>query len=74
MQGFYFAKTTQGEYTDNETSMKGNKEIYDQILHRKELLLSFDSPIEFIFSHSALGVGWDNPNIFGIATLNESYS
>ena len=54
--------------------MKGNKEIYDQILHRKELLLSFDSPIEFIFSHSALGVGWDNPNIFGIATLNESYS
>ncbi|MDQ7737821.1 DEAD/DEAH box helicase family protein [Prevotella corporis] len=74
VQGFYFAKTTQGEYTDNETSMKGNKEIYDQILHRKELLLSFDSPIEFIFSHSALGVGWDNPNIFGIATLNESYS
>lgn len=38
------------------------------------MLLSFDSPIEFIFSHSALGVGWDNPNVFGIATLNESYS
>ncbi len=74
VQGYYFAKTTQGEYTDSEASMKGNKEIYDQILHRKELLLSFDSPIEFIFSHSALGVGWDNPNIFGIATLNESFS
>ena len=53
---------------------KDNKDIYDQILHNKQLLLSFDSPIEFIFSHSALGVGWDNPNVFGIATLNESYS
>lgn len=74
VQGFYFAKTTQGEYTDNETSNANNKEIYDQILHNKQLLLSFESPIEFVFSHSALGVGWDNPNIFGIATLNESYS
>ena len=74
VQGFYFAKTTQGEYTDNEKSNKDNKDIYDQILHNKQLLLSFDSPIEFIFSHSALGVGWDNPNVFGIATLNESYS
>lgn len=74
VQGFYFAKTTQGEYTDNERTNKDNKDIYDQILHNKQLLLSFDSPIEFIFSHSALGVGWDNPNVFGIATLNESYS
>ena len=37
-------------------------------------MLSFGSSIEFVFSHSALGVGWDNPNVFGIATLNESYS
>lgn len=74
VQGFYFAKTTQGEYTDNEKTNQSNKEIYDQILHNKQLLLSFDSPIEFVFSHSALGVGWDNPNVFGIATLNESYS
>lgn len=74
VQGFYFAKTTQGEFTDNETSNANNKEIYDQILHNKQLLLSFESPIEFVFSHSALGVGWDNPNVFGIATLNESYS
>lgn len=74
VQGFYFAKTTSGEFTDNEKSCSSNKEIYDQILHNKQLLLSFDSPIEFIFSHSALGVGWDNPNVFGIATLNESYS
>ena len=74
VQGYYFAKTTQGEYTDNEKTNKTNKDIYDQILHNKQLLLSFDSPIEFVFSHSALGVGWDNPNVFGIATLNESYS
>lgn len=74
VQGFYFAKTTQGEYTDKEEACKRNKEIFDEILHNKQKLLSFDSPIEFIFSHSALGVGWDNPNVFGIATLNESYS
>ncbi len=74
VQGFYFAKTTNGEFTDNERSCSNNKEIFDQILHNKQKLLSFESPIEFIFSHSALGVGWDNPNVFGIATLNESYS
>lgn len=74
VQGFYFAKTSQGEYTDKEDACKKNKEIFDEILHNKQKLLSFDSSIEFIFSHSALGVGWDNPNVFGIATLNESYS
>ena len=73
-QGFYFAKTSQGEYTDKEDACRKNKEIFDEILHNKQRLLSFESPIEFIFSHSALGVGWDNPNVFGIATLNESYS
>jgi type III restriction enzyme len=74
VQGFYFAKTTNGEFTDNEKSCRSNKLIFDEILHNKQRLISFDSPIEFIFSHSALGVGWDNPNVFGIATLNESYS
>lgn len=74
IQGYYFAKTTQGEYTDKEDACRRNKEIFDEILHNKQRLLSFESPIEFIFSHSALGVGWDNPNVFGIATLNESYS
>ena len=74
VQGFYFAKTSTGEFTDNEKTNKSNKEIYDEILHNKQKLLSYDSTIEFVFSHSALGVGWDNPNVFGIATLNESYS
>lgn len=73
-QGFYFAKTTKGDYTDNERSMVGNKDLYDLILRDKEKLLSLENPVEFIFSHSALGVGWDNPNVFNIATLNQSHS
>lgn len=54
--------------------MQTNKDIYERILRDKEALLSFDDSIEFIFSHSALGVGWDNPNVFNIATLNQSFS
>ena len=73
-QGYYFAKTSKGDYTDDERSMQTNKDIYERILRDKEALLSFDDPIEFIFSHSALGVGWDNPNVFNIATLNQSFS
>jgi type III restriction enzyme len=74
VQGYYFARTGKGEFTDNEKSMISNKEIYDLILKDKETLLSLENPVEFIFSHSALGVGWDNPNVFNIATLNQSYS
>lgn len=78
IQGFYFAKTGKGEFTDNETSMRKNSEVFDAILRDKEELLSYGdsvaNKIEFIFSHSALGVGWDNPNIFNIATLSNSYS
>ena len=73
-QGYYFAQTGKGDFTDNLRSMQNNKELYDLILKSKEELLSIDNPVEFIFSHSALGVGWDNPNIFNIATLNQSYS
>jgi type III restriction enzyme len=70
----YFAKTSNGDFTDNESSMKKNKEIYDLILRDKEKLLSLEEPLEFIFSHSALGVGWDNPNVFTICTLKETVS
>lgn len=73
-QGYYFAQTGKGDFTDNLRSMQNNKELYDLILKSKEELLSIDNPVEFIFSHSALGVGWDNPNVFNIATLNQSYS
>ncbi len=73
-QGYYFAKTGGDEYTDTENAMLKNKKIFDEILRDKRGLLALTNPREFIFSHSALGVGWDNPNIFNIATLNESYS
>lgn len=73
-QGFYFAQTGKGEFTDNENSMRSNKEIYELILQKKDELLRLDNSVEFIFSHSALGVGWDNPNVFNIATLNTTFS
>ena len=47
---------------------------YDLILKNKERLLSFDEPTRFIFSHSALREGWDNPNIFQICTLRHANS
>ncbi len=47
---------------------------YDKILSEKEILLSFEEPIRFIFSHSALREGWDNPNVFQICTLKHSDS
>jgi len=78
IQGFYFAQTGKGEFTDSESSMRKNKDVFDAILKDKVGLLNYGdevaNKIEFIFSHSALGVGWDNPNIFNIATLNTSYS
>ena len=76
VHGGYFAQTAKGDYTDNARSMEGeaSRAIYDRILKEKAQLLSFDDPLEFIFSHSALGVGWDNPNVFTICTLNESIS
>jgi type III restriction enzyme len=74
VQGSYFAQTGQGAYTDNETSMSKNSAIYKRILTDKAGLLQLSDPVEFIFSHSALGVGWDNPNVFNIATLNATQS
>jgi type III restriction enzyme len=74
IQGYYFAQTGRGEYTDSESSMQKNKEIFELILQRKDELLTITNPVQFIFSHTALGVGWDNPNIFNIATLRDSYS
>jgi type III restriction enzyme len=54
--------------------MRNNKEIYELILRKKDELLSLGNAVEFIFSHTALGVGWDNPNVFNIATLNTTFS
>lgn len=52
--------------TSNET------EAYDLIMKDKERLLSFEEPVRFIFSHSALKEGWDNPNVFQICTLKNT--
>jgi type III restriction enzyme len=74
IQGYYFAQKSSGEYADNEGGVKEQGKIYELILKGKEELLTISNPVQFIFSHSALGVGWDNPNVFNIATLNTAYS
>jgi type III restriction enzyme len=74
IQGYYFAQKASGEFADNEGGQKEQKKIYELILKGKEELLTITNPVQFIFSHSALGVGWDNPNVFNIATLNTAYS
>lgn len=58
----------------SENGMKKDKKAFDLIMKDKERLLSFDEPTQFIFSHSALKEGWDNPNVFNICTLNETVS
>lgn len=50
------------------------KQAYNLIMRDKERLLSFDEPVSFIFAHSALKEGWDNPNVFQICTLNQTVS
>lgn len=74
VQGYYFAQKSSGEYADTEGGQKEQKRIYELILKGKEELLQIENPVQFIFSHSALSVGWDNPNVFNIATLNTAYS
>lgn len=74
----YFSKETKKwgevEYLDTKGDSVKDKDTYDLIMKDKERLLSFDEPVEFLFSHSALSEGWDNPNVFTIATLRESAS
>ena len=59
---------TQGEYVDS-TGKKEDDDAYELIMQDKERLLSLAEPVRFIFSHSALREGWDNPNIFQICVL-----
>ncbi|MDD4877622.1 MAG: DEAD/DEAH box helicase family protein [Candidatus Nanoarchaeia archaeon] len=58
----------------SESGMETDKKAFDLIMRDKEKLLSFEEPTQFIFSHSALREGWDNPNVFNICTLNETIS
>lgn len=57
-----------------EKNTKADEDTYNLIMKEKERLLSLEEPLQFIFSHSALREGWDNPNVFQICTLNESKS
>lgn len=78
----YFSIDKKGRMTDSKIGDKKEKtsddiDAYDLIMKNKELLLDRDpkkSPVRFIFSHSALREGWDNPNVFQICTLKQSSS
>lgn len=59
---------------DKAEGTSSDEDAYDLIMKDKERLLSLDEPVRFIFSHSALREGWDNPNIFQICTLKKSNS
>ncbi|MGH8637868.1 MAG: DEAD/DEAH box helicase family protein, partial [Burkholderiales bacterium] len=75
VQASYFAsKTRKGgavEFLDSSGRTKEDEAAFDLIMRDKERLLSFDEPVSFIFSHSALREGWDNPNVFQICTLRK---
>ena len=72
----YFSIDKKGKMIDTKTKrgsdVSEDASDYDLILRDKERLLSFDEPTRFIFSHSALREGWDNPNVFQICTLRHS--
>lgn len=58
----------------NKAEREAEKEAFRLIMREKEQLLSFEEPVSFIFAHSALKEGWDNPNVFQICTLNQTVS
>lgn len=68
----YFAQDGKGRIKNSSGKTNDDETTYQLIMKDKERLLSFDEPIRFIFSHSALKEGWDNPNIFQVCTLIET--
>ncbi|MDE6417403.1 MAG: DEAD/DEAH box helicase family protein [Duncaniella sp.] len=77
-RGYFSIDKKSGRMVDSKTGRKSDvsedESDYELILRDKERLLSFDEPTRFIFSHSALREGWDNPNVFQICTLRHSNS
>ncbi len=61
-------------WKDTRGDTQADDEVYNLIMKEKERLLAEEEPLRFIFSHSALREGWDNPNVFQICTLNETRS
>ncbi len=71
----YFSIDKKGHAINSKESKEGGSDdvsAYDLIMKNKERLLDFKEPVRFIFSHSALREGWDNPNVFQICTLRKS--
>jgi type III restriction enzyme len=70
----YFSQDKKGNYKNTKGDTVDDYDTYSLIMRDKEQLLSFGSPLRFIFSHSALKEGWDNPNVFQVCTLIEQKS
>ena len=70
----YFSQDSKGKVKDTEGESQADYDTYKLIMQDKEKLLDPDTPLRFIFSHSALREGWDSPNVFQICTLNETKS
>jgi len=75
----YFAQDKKGKWKDTRDSessvnSQDSADTFNLIMRDKEELLNIDNSLRFIFSHSALREGWDNPNVFQICTLNETKS
>jgi type III restriction enzyme len=74
MHNGYFSQDKQGHAKDTRGNTADDDDTYNLIMRDKERLLDPSVPLRFIFSHSALREGWDNPNVFQICTLNETQS
>ena len=70
----YFSQDKKGKWNDTKGNSQADDDTFKLIMKDKERLLDVNEPLRFIFSHSALREGWDNPNVFQICTLNETHS
>lgn len=70
----YFSQDKKGNYKNTRGDSADDFTTYQTIMQKKEWLLSFDCPLRFIWSHSALKEGWDNPNVFQVCTLLDQKS
>lgn len=70
----YFSNDKKGKWKDTTGKSQADDDTFKLIMKNKEKLLDINEPLRFIFSHSALREGWDNPNVFQICTLNETHS
>ena len=74
MHNGYFSQDKKGKWKDTKGNSSADDDTFKLIMKNKEQLLNVREPLRFIFSHSALREGWDNPNVFQICTLNETHS